>query len=117
VLFENVLKNPDDAGVIDSLNKLIYLNDFTFKVQSDKRLYITINRLGRSVDLLVPEPNTIFENQLMTTSAVFSLLETRRKLVNRLEDTAFTLDLGDTLLGSGFTVDDFKYFYVPRENQ
>ncbi len=112
-LYNKLAQNPGDAASIEALNKLVYLNDFKFKMNpADKSLYITISRTGRSVDLRVPAPNTIADNQMIQTSAVIGLLETRRKLINRLEEICFTRSLPLALSGTSLTLDDFKYFYT-----
>jgi hypothetical protein len=108
--YERVRQAP---GEVASLNKFIYLNDVKFKYNAaDGKIYLTFTRIGDEIDILVPEPAAVLGNQMHNTEALFSLLETRQKLVNKLLDISFTRNAAALPANTGATEDHFKYSFV-----
>ena len=103
-LFDSSITMPEK---LDSLNKLISLNDIIFKVNPDKKLYLTLYRTGQNVELLCPDFNYIVSDKMVYPESIFSLLETREKINSKLIDLTFTKNIDSK---SDF-LQQCKYYY------
>lgn len=106
---QRLFKNAStDNKSLDSLNSLITLNDIKFKVDIDtKRLQLTFDRKGQSINIICPDFTSILENKMINSDAIYSLLDSREKINSKLIDLTFTKNL-QTM---NSMTEKFKYYY------
>jgi hypothetical protein len=109
-LFENSI---DDSKRVDTLNSLMSVNDVRLNVdETDKKLYLTFITSGQTIRILCPDFETILNNKMINSDAVYSLLESRQKINSKLIDLTFTKNLE----ADNSMTEKFKYLYKPSDN-
>lgn len=104
-LFESV---SSDSIKLDTLNSLISVNDVKFIIGNiDKKIYLSLSRNGQQIKILCPDFETILNNKMINSDAVYSLLESRQEINSRLIDLTFSRNF-DT---QNSMSEKFKYLY------